>query len=157
MPLKRHPTLIPLSHDHQKGLFTANYIRTGAPDYPGLPTELSAKKAYVSNWESETWDTYTQVEEQVLFPFILHASPQINHLITESMEEHSHIETLLSALPQTAEENLQAHFDTLHQSLVSHIRKEERQLFEAIQQTLTEAEMEALGEMMIKFRQEYKR
>jgi hemerythrin superfamily protein len=148
MPLKRHPALIPLSHDHRRGLFVANLIRTGAPRYPRYPVDLPAKRAYLLQYYHSDLLPHLHKEETILFPRVQVLSEGIADLVQALRIEHQDLRQAISHLPAAETPELQGAFDALSGLLNAHIRKEERQLFEAIQALLSEESMHQLGEAL---------
>lgn len=148
MPLKRHSSLIPLSHDHRSGLFAANLIRTGAPRYQGVPTDLPGKRAYLLQFAEQELTPHLALEEQVLFPLVEGLSDEIKTLVQALRVEHQDLRHMLTHLPPADASDLQVALDQLSGLLNAHIRKEERQLFEAIQAIMSEEELLDLGETL---------
>jgi iron-sulfur cluster repair protein YtfE (RIC family) len=151
MPLKRHPALIPLSHDHQKGLLAANLIRSGAPRYPGLPNDLPGKRGYLWRYYQGNLRQHLRWEEEVLFPAVEELSSTLTEMVRVLRREHRELRAQFSDLPPAEAPELQAYFDALSQALQAHIRKEERQFFEDIQATMEESALEALGKRLRAF------
>ena len=77
-----------------------------------------------------------EVEEKILFPAI-RSSLGETVIVDELIAEHRQIESLVARLPETL-----AEFSAL---LQAHIRREERDLFETIQQRMTPEELERLA------------
>jgi iron-sulfur cluster repair protein YtfE (RIC family) len=148
MPLKRHPALIPLSHDHRRGLFAANLIRTGAPRYPAFPTDLPGKRAYLLRYFETDLGWHMEKEEAILFPLVETLGGEVGSLVQTLRMEHHDLRQAFAQLPDSTAPDLQAAFDHLSHLLQAHIRCEERQLFEAIQQHLSEEQLSNLGEKL---------
>ncbi len=130
--MKRHESLIALSHDHHHGLMLAQLIKKGAPEYKGLPTDLNGKVNYAKQaWEKEL-KLHFENEENILFPFAKDRDAELDNLIVEILEEHKIIENLLKDL-DTSDSKEEA-LNNLGVALEQHIRKEERQVFQKIQQ-----------------------
>lgn len=131
--MKRHKSIIPLSHDHYHGLMLAQLIKKGAPKYESLPTDLIGKAKHVKvSWEQELKQHFDN-EEQILFPFVQGKNDEIDVLIEEVLVEHVKIKLLIDELDST--DNLESTLDNLGVLLEKHIRKEERVLFAKIQDT----------------------
>lgn len=129
--MKRHKSIIPLSHDHYHGLMLAQLIKKGAPKYENLPTDLIGKANHVKEiWEKELKPHFDN-EEQILFPFVKGKNNEIDVLIDEVLDEHIKIKILVDELAST--DNLESTLDKLGVLLEKHIRKEERVLFAKIQ------------------------
>jgi iron-sulfur cluster repair protein YtfE (RIC family) len=148
MPLKRHPALIPLSHDHRRGLFAANLIRTGAPRYPDFPSDLPGKRSYLLHYfESDLLHHLTK-EEAILFPLAESLGGEVAALTRTLRMEHQDLRLAMQQLPEAGAPDLQEAFDHLSRLLQAHIRCEERQLFEALQAQLSEEALLDLGEKL---------
>ncbi len=129
--MKRHKSIIALSHDHHHGLMLAQLIKKDAPEYKGLPTDLIGKVNHVKeSWENEL-KLHFENEENILFPFAKGKDKEIDNLIDEILDEHKLIETLVKSLDTTTD--IESTLDQLGKALESHIRKEERELFQKIQ------------------------
>lgn len=131
LKMKRHKSIIPLSHDHYHGLMLAQLIKKGAPKYESLPTDLIGKAKHVKvSWEKELKQHFDN-EEQILFPFVKGKNKEIDILIDEVLDEHVKIKLFIDELDST--DNLESTLDKLGILLEQHIRKEERVLFAKIQ------------------------
>ncbi|MCB0369593.1 MAG: hemerythrin domain-containing protein [Bdellovibrionales bacterium] len=129
--MKRHKNIIALSHDHHHGLMLAQLIKKNAPEYKGLPTDLIGKVNHVKDsWEKEL-NLHFENEENILFPFVKGKDEEIDKLIEEVLEEHKLIESLVKKLDTHSD--IESTLDQLGKALESHIRKEERELFQKIQ------------------------
>lgn len=148
MPLKRHLALIPLSHDHRRGLFAANLIRTGAPRYPEFPTDLVGKRTYLLHYFETDLRYHLEKEEAILFPLAEELGGEVASLVRTLRMEHQDLRQAFVQLPTSDAPDLQVAFDHLSRLLQAHIRCEERQLFEAIQDHLSEAQLADLGEKL---------
>jgi hemerythrin-like domain-containing protein len=135
----RHKSLIPLSHHHQRALALCVRIDRAQP----IPA------ADLDTWQSEIEQHFEpeikihfSAEEQVLFP----AARQVTELIPlveELVTDHTALrESFSQAKARTmSSETLPA----FAQHLSTHIRKEERQLFEQLQQSMSPEELTELG------------
>jgi iron-sulfur cluster repair protein YtfE (RIC family) len=134
--MKRHKSIIALSHDHHHGLMLAQLIKKDAPEYKGLPTDLIGKANHVKeSWEKEL-KLHFKNEENILFPFVIGKDEELDSLIEDILEEHKLIESLVKNLDTSSD--LESTLDQLGKTLESHIRKEERELFQKIQILLGE-------------------
>lgn len=130
--MKRHPSLIPLSHDHQRSLALAVMIaRRSKPD------EELARKARAM-WRDEL-EPHFAIEERDVFPF----ADGEGDLTRQLIGEHRELRRLALAVGQG--DDLRAELEAFGSLLSSHIRSEERRLFEAMQSALDEDEMAELG------------
>lgn len=129
--MKRHKSLINLSHDHHHGLMLAQLIKKDAPEYKDLPNDTDGKvKHVIDSWRNEL-KFHFENEENVLLPAIVGKNEEIDNLIEEILSEHKLIENLVLGLAKSS--NVVSDLNELGLILENHIRKEERQLFHLIQ------------------------
>jgi hemerythrin-like domain-containing protein len=138
----RDKNLIPLSHQHRRAL--ALCVR--------IERSLDAGKVDLNAWQLEIEQHYSQdiqfhfaAEEQVLFPAAC-AFPELESLVKALLEEH---ESLRGFFERAASRRMDLlKIGQFAQLLSGHIRKEERQLFEAIQKLMTAEDMADLGRQL---------
>ncbi|HVI47361.1 MAG TPA: hemerythrin domain-containing protein [Chitinophaga sp.] len=133
--MQRHPSLIPLSHEHKRLLFVCRYLKKNAAPYEGFPLETQAKFEYVVKVFQELMVPHIQKEEY-LFEKCMGKDPAVDALIKELQQEHRIISGMYSTLADSRQ--LDEDMDRLATSLEEHIRKEERQFFELLQQLFPE-------------------
>jgi hemerythrin-like domain-containing protein len=135
----RDKSLIPLSHQHQRALALCVRIDRSQP-IPAADLQL---------WQTEIEQQFEQeikfhfaAEEQVLFPAASQFS-ELTELVEELITDHTSLrESFTQAKAGTmSAESLSA----FAKQLSAHIRKEERQLFELLQQLMNEKDLAALG------------
>ncbi len=120
MPLKRDPSLIPLSHDHHHGLHLALLIRKAVKAQEGLADQVVATRDFFA----ANLVAHFRAEEDVLFP-VLRAVPGLEQAaLSRLLEEHRVLERMVEQLDASAE-RLTAFADLLER----HIRYEEREVF----------------------------
>ncbi|MCB9249641.1 MAG: hemerythrin domain-containing protein [Ignavibacteriales bacterium] len=96
--MKRHKSIIALSHDHHHGLMLAQLIKKNAPEYKGLPSDLIGKVNHVKDsWEKEL-KLHFENEENILFPFVKGKDEELDTLIEDILEEHRLIESLVKKI-----------------------------------------------------------
>lgn len=131
-PLKRHPALVHLSHDHHHGLLLCWKIRQGFK----LGIDPSRIKAYCE-W---FWDTHLQAhfeeEEKLIFPVL----PADDPMIKQALNEHKRLRKLFSSW-----ENAEKTLGQIEEELEKHIRFEERVLFPVIQEKATSAQLDEIA------------
>lgn len=130
-PLKRHPTLQPLSREHHHGLLLAWKIRTGQQN------NVSSDRigTYVLWFWNNLLHEHFDIEEKFVFPLL----GDQHELVVRAKEEHKRIESLIKS-----EVVDHASLSALETELVSHIRFEERELFMRIQDKLSSEDLEAI-------------
>jgi hemerythrin-like domain-containing protein len=135
----RDKNLIPLSHQHQRALALCVRIDRAQPipaaDLPAWLLEIE------QHFEQEI-KCHFSAEEQVLFP-AAREFPELIPLVEDLIADHAALhESFSQAKARTmSAETLPA----FAQHLSHHIRKEERQLFEQLQQLMSFEELAALG------------
>ena len=141
---KRHPALIPLSHDHHHGLALALRCRKHALGQlnPGDPAALEACAAEAARFFGENLQPHFEAEETVLFP-LMATLQESRELVTRLREEHRKFREMV-ARSSGAKEIRKFLFD-FGDLLEQHIRSEERQLFAAFELHIPEADAERAG------------
>ena len=132
--MKRHPALIPLSHDHHHGLVMALRLKKGGPASPN------------DNWPT---DRAQQVESLLVFAnneLLPHFEIEEQHLLgcTEGCEEledrlkadHAAIRQMLAELETMPPDETTELLQGLGAKLEAHIRFEEREYFPRLQELL---------------------
>jgi hemerythrin-like domain-containing protein len=142
MPIKRHKALQPLSRDHHQGLILAQQLKKGAPQYKGMPATLEEKKNYTISFYNTELKKHFDLEEEILFPLAKNKTPEVDILINEIVNEHRKMEKLVNEIQNATD--LVKVFDEFGRLLEKHIRKEERELFTAIEKILTEGQLSEL-------------
>jgi hemerythrin-like domain-containing protein len=135
----RDKNLIPLSRQHQHALALCVRIDRAQP----VPTsELSAWQEEIEQQFEQEIKIHFAAEEQVLFP-AAREFPELTPLVEELIADHAALRKLFFQ----AEERCMSSESLLAfgQRLSNHIRKEERQLFERLQQLTNQEELAALG------------
>ena len=135
----RDKNLIPLSHQHQQALALCVRIDRAQP----IP------EADLQAWQSEIDQRFEQeinfhfaAEEQVLFP-AARRFQELVPLVEELIADHASLRGSFSqakALYMSTES-----LPAFARQLSSHIRREERQLFERLQQLMSAQELATLG------------
>ncbi len=135
----RNKSLIPLSHQHQRALALCVRIDRAQP----IPdADLPAWQAEIEQHFEQEIRVHFAAEESVLFP-IARGFPELSQLVGELAAEHASLRKSFSQADSggMSAENLLA----FAQQLSAHIRKEERQLFERLQQLMSAEKLADLG------------
>ena len=140
--MKRHSALIRLSRDHYFGLLLAQQMKHGAAPYKGYPEDTEGKIRYLFSDYEEKLKPHFAAEENILFPSVKNVSPEISSLVDELISEHRDIFILIEGV--NAADDKKEQLNKIGVLLEKHIRKEERKLFELIQQRLSEDELKEL-------------
>ena len=135
----RDKSLIPLSHQHQRALALCVRIDRAQP----IPAEdLHAWQVEIAQRFQQEIGIHFAAEEDVIFP-AARGFPQLVPLVEELIVEHGALRELFR---QAGARCMSAQtLSTLGQQLSAHIRREERQLFERMQQSMNVQELAALG------------
>jgi quercetin dioxygenase-like cupin family protein/hemerythrin-like domain-containing protein len=141
--VKRHPSLIPLSHDHHHALVQARRLRRGAD------SDAAARRAtcesFLRFFSRESVRHFRQEEEE-LFPLLVDRTEPAGELLTQALLEHQRLHALVDRLDHELalgepDAGLMRELGGL---LEAHVRLEERKLFPLIQETLSDRELKAL-------------
>ena len=135
----RDKNLVPLSHQHQHALALCVRIDRTLNHGSG---ELETWQAEVERQFHDEIRYHFEVEEKYLFPQAL-LFPELAGLVDELVREHNSLRRAFErARTRTMDSPDLQRFVV---ALSEHIRKEERQLFEGLQQRLSEEELRMLG------------
>lgn len=138
--MKRSKSLIKLSHEHNAGLMLALGLKKNAPALKSIPGELEAKAEYALKFYHDELIHHFKEEEEILFPFISGKYEEIDKMIPSLLSEHQKIHRMFNEINLN---NVDAeHLAEIGELLRTHIRKEERHLFEYIQQHYSDEELE---------------
>ncbi len=142
---RRHPALIPLSHDHHHGLALALRCRKHALGQlgPGDAASTEACAAEVARFFDENLTAHFEAEETILFP-LMEIHQESRELVARLEREHRRFRELVTrpADPGGRRKFLFDFGDLLEQ----HIRSEERQLFPAFERLVPAAEIKRAGD-----------
>lgn len=135
----RNTNLIPLSHQHQHALALCVRIERASPV---SDSDLDSWQAEVAQHVEHEIRIHFAAEEKVLFPVAL-KFPELQPLVDELLSEHATLRVDFAK----AEARTMSAQDLLAfvQRLSAHIRKEERQLFEGVQERMSRQQLESLG------------
>jgi len=138
----RDKNLVPLSRQHQHAL--ALCVRIHRASLSTAAERTAWQSEIQQHFEQEIQHHFT-AEEAHLFPAArLH--PDLVQLVDELLAEHSRLrEYFAQAAARALDRRSLGQFaDTLS----AHIRKEERQLFEALQKAMTPEELHSIGALV---------
>jgi hemerythrin-like domain-containing protein len=132
----RDTSLIPLSHQHHNGLALCVLTRRSLAADSSQDNVARLARRVVDRFEIELVNHF-QIEEQVLFPA---CGPM--PIIADLLREHRAVEALVEQLRSAQTAALLKEFCEL---LSSHIRREERELFEDVQKALPREVLDRMG------------
>ncbi len=135
----RDKSLIPLSHQHQHALALCVRIDRARP----IPVaDLQAWQTEIERDFANEIKVHFSAEEQVLFPAARQFA-ELVPLIEELITDHASLRKFF--LQAEARRMSAESLPVLPQQHTTHIRKEERQLFERLQELLSPNELADLG------------
>jgi hemerythrin-like domain-containing protein len=135
----RDRNLVPLSHQHQQVL--ALCVR--------LDRALQAGPVDLASWQEEIRGCYEQeisghfeAEERVVFPAASEIA-ELQAIVKDLRREHVELRQFFA---KAAERNLAlGNLSEFVEKLAHHIRKEERELFEGMQKTMSRQQLAVIG------------
>jgi hemerythrin-like domain-containing protein len=132
----RDPSLIPLSHQHHNGLALCVLTRQSLAKDTSAENIAKLARRAIDRYELELTNHF-EIEEQVLFPA---CGPL--PLIAELVADHRNLENFIDRLRAHPSAQLLEEFCAL---LSTHIRREEKELFEHIQRELPREVLDRAG------------
>ena len=153
--MKRHSSLIPLSHDHHDTLVVAQGLIRGRPTAPrsDWPTDRRAQADRLTAFYESTLQPHFAAEEAEVFPLAERLLPAHADLVKALRKDHDDLRAEILALPARSDADLAVRLPALGARLEAHVRSEERVLFEAVQQAAAPADLERLGAKLTEERQ----
>ncbi len=138
----RDKSLVPLSRQHQHALALCVRIERAMPIDDAKLADWQAEIA--QQFEAEI-KVHFAAEEQIVFPAV-RAFGDLNSLVEDLLADHQWLRACFAKAEarQSSQEELLA----FARRLSKHIRKEERQLFERLQELMPPAEMATLGQQL---------
>ena len=136
----RDKNLIPLSRQHQHALALCVRIDRASP----IPEpDVAAWQTEIGQHFRAEIRVHFDAEERFVFP-AARAFSELASLVDELLAEHKSLrERFAKAEAQSMDSS---EIKTFAQELSAHIRKEERQLFERLQELLEPEELDAMGQ-----------
>jgi hemerythrin-like domain-containing protein len=141
MAILRHATLQPLSRQHHQGLLVSLLLEKGLKKNASLK---EMRDFIIQFWEEELRLHFEK--EDFLFLPLAYKYPQLLEGLIQLKNEHQEIRLLIQKLNNEARSEQHETIISFAKILEKHIRFEERQLFNIIQETLPEDEMIDFGE-----------
>ena len=132
-PIKRAKALEEVSRDHHHGLLLSWKIRKGLKQQ----IALERIKKYIDWFWEHHLQPHFEFEEAHMFPIL----EKDNKLIKKALKDHGRIKRLFMT-----HDKLEQNLSLIEEELVSHIRFEERILFQEIQAVATDEQMKMIEE-----------
>lgn len=142
--MKRHPGLVPLSHDHHEGLVHALRLSKAAQ---GERDILQTADDFLV-FRCTGLARHFQEEEDVLVPILEQRAGANDAQRVRLLQEHRDLEAMGEELhaARAAGQDLLPVMARLGQALERHIRFEERELFPRLETMLTDTELVSLAQ-----------
>ena len=132
-PIKRHKDIQPLSRDHHHSLLLCWKIRKGF----SKGVELERIKAYSDWFFLNHVQPHFRIEEEYMFPVLGN-----NHeMVKRALAEHRRLERLFNE-----EKDIERSLSRIEEEMEQHVRYEERELFNVIQQHATQEQLRLIAE-----------
>lgn len=133
--MKRHSSLVPLSHDHHHALVEARRLRRAAEADEGA--RLTAATSFLRFFSMETVRHFRE-EEELLFPALVNANGAGEELLVRALLEHQRLHAAVGRLERdlTAGRADASAMRALGELLEAHVRLEERELFPLLEQVV---------------------
>jgi hemerythrin-like domain-containing protein len=135
----RDKNLIPLSHQHQHALALCVRIDRASPI---RDSDVDAWQAEIAQQFQGEIKFHFAAEEQVLFP-AARKFGELNPLVDELLKDHAALREYFSKAE--ARQMRTNDLTSFARQMSAHIRKEERQLFERLQELLTQEDLTTMG------------
>jgi iron-sulfur cluster repair protein YtfE (RIC family) len=148
---KRHPSLVPLSHDHHHGLALALRCRKqalGQIKPTGAEGLRLRAREFLTLYAAEL-RSHFEAEEGILFPKMSLHVPEGQELIADLMRDHESVRLAVPKLQETV--GLGKVIFDLGDLLERHIRREERELFPLFEQHAAVIGTDEIAEKLTNF------
>lgn len=140
-PIKRNKHILQLSKDHHFTLLFSWKIRQGLK----YGVDTGRIKKYVQYFWSHDMQSHFREEEEILF------MPVKDDKVQKAIDDHKQIKAQIDKIfKPLSEEEASRQLLLLAAAVDDHVRYEERELFPHLEQTLTEAQLETIGEQLKK-------
>ena len=138
--MRRHSALVPLSHDHQRGLVVARRLARA-----GSGTEcLRAADDFVRFVEEEG-SAHFREEEEIVFPLLAAFLDQPSELVDRALVEHGRLRAAAVRYGLGREPVDGEAVAAVGRLLEAHIRCEERELFPLVERTVPDEVLSEIG------------
>jgi mannose-6-phosphate isomerase-like protein (cupin superfamily) len=129
--VKRHPALVPLSHDHHHALVEARRLRRAA-DHDDDPEPAAA--AFAGFYAAVNVPHFRE-EEETLFPLVA-GDEEARPLVVEALLDHQRLHALVAELRRSTD--VRRPMREIADLLEAHVRREERELFPLIERLVAD-------------------
>lgn len=153
MPLNRHEALQDLSRDHQMFLIEARTMRWIADEDPRAPALNSFLDNFSIFWEYHG-EPHLIEEETVLFPFVYNDPHNLE--LVQLRIDHRFMRSRVQDLKDHPDKATPEKLRQLAEHITTHVRHEERVIFEQIQQQFDEDQLAELWHHSLEFRKDHR-
>ena len=144
--MKRHQSLLCFSREHHTALLLAQVLKKDSPEFRGMPVKIPDKVEYLKAKYHTELKKHFHSEENILFPFLSGKNNLIDELINDLIKDHNKLAENVAKLDEL--HDYEKLLDETGHLLECHIRKEERVLFQKIQEVLSEEELNELEKLL---------
>ncbi|SOE23519.1 hypothetical protein SAMN06298216_3904 [Spirosomataceae bacterium TFI 002] len=132
-PIKRNEFLKPISREHHHGLLLSWKIRTG------IKKEIAPEriKKYTDWFWEENLKDHFEIEEKYIFPILGNEHP----MVKKALSQHRRLKRLFEY-----SDKVDKYLSLIEEELESHIRFEERTLFNEIQNVANKEQLQLLAD-----------
>lgn len=139
--VKRHPAIAALSRDHHHALVVAQRLRRAAQD-----TAPAARDAFLDYWRADGMRHFRE-EEEILLPTFAGFGDPDAPVVARVLVDHVRIRRLADEAAAGDPPPIALLHD-LGERLANHVRLEERELFDLIERSLPDAELNRLAALL---------
>lgn len=155
--MKRDDALADFSRDHLPALRQAKYLRESVTD-DGDYIPREAAEGFLEFWEDHA-ELHFREEEDVILPVVSRLGPITDdENISQMLDDHAWFRDKITELRTALDngDNLENLVETIGDRLKQHADMEEQELFEDLQDRLSEDQLEAIHERSIRFREKHR-
>jgi len=140
-PIKRNEHILQLSRDHHFTLLFSWKLVQGVKNR----IEFERIKKYVEYFWHNDMQVHFREEEEILFPPV-----KSDHVEKATLDHEQIKEQVNRVLSEGDQERAYKHLTSLADTIISHVRYEERVLFPHLEQVLTETQLADIGAQLNK-------
>ncbi len=155
--MKRHEALADFSRDHLPALRQAKYLREAGTE-EGEYTVDEAAEGFLEFWEDHA-DLHFIEEEIVILPVVSRLGPVTgDENLRRMLDDHAWLRDKVTELRDALEDSDEP-TELVHkmgERLKAHAEMEEQQIFEALQERLSDDQLEAIHRRSVQFREQWR-
>lgn len=134
-PIRRNPNIVKLSQDHHASLLFCWKLRQGIKRH----TNIDRMVKYVQYFWAQHFSLHFKEEEELLF------STFTDEKVQKAIEDHKKIKSLINELAHLDSNERTDQLSGLADTVDEHVRYEERILFPHLETSLSEEQLESIG------------